>query len=89
MRAPERSARLPQTAEPGPHLIDEQLGLFPGGEVTAFCHLVVVDEVGVGGFGPLARGLVKLIREDTHRNWHLDALGRKESELVFPIEASG
>ena len=50
---------LAQCLERRPHLLREQLWLFPGGEVAALVDLVEVDEVGVDLLGPGARGLTR------------------------------
>src|SRR4030095_16195520 len=42
--------------ERGSHLLREELGLFPGGEVAALADLVEVGDVGVGVLDPAARG---------------------------------
>src|SRR5690242_631513 len=73
-----------QCAERRADLFSEELRLFPGGEVAALVDLVVVDEVGVGPFGPASRRLILLVREDArgHRDGH--ALGVEEATPVFP-----
>src|SRR5215470_14920646 len=73
--------RSAQCAERRADLFGEELRLFPGGEVAALGDLVVVDEVGIGPFGPAARRFVLLAREDArgHRNGH--ALGVEEATL--------
>src|SRR5262245_23750549 len=77
---------LAQCPEARADLFGEELRLFPGGEVAALVDLVVVDEVGVGPFGPAPRRLVLLARKDArgHRDGH--ALGIEEATLVFPIQ---
>src|SRR5215471_11006779 len=78
--------RSAQCAERRADLFGEELRLFPGGEVAALGDLVVVDEVGVGPFGPGARRLVLLVREDARGHRDGDALGVEEAELVFPVQ---
>src|SRR5215472_7558143 len=75
-----------QCAEARADLFGEELRLFPGGEVAALVDLVVVDEVGVGPFGPAARRLILLVGEDArgHRDGH--ALGVEEATLIFPVQ---
>ena len=41
-------------AEEAPHLVDEQLGLLPGGEVAAAVERLVPAQVGVAALGPAA-----------------------------------
>src|SRR5271167_4661961 len=52
--------------------------LFPRGEVTALCDLVVVDQVGIGALGPTARSLVQLVLENAYSNWNRDTFDSKE-----------
>src|SRR5262249_26029468 len=61
------SARLADRLEAGPHFIDEQLRLFPGGEVAALVGPVVVNELRISLLGPALRRLVDLIREGAYR----------------------
>ena len=60
--------------------------LFPGREVTAFVHLVVIDEIGIGPLGPTPRCLILLARKDGYGDRNGDALGVEEATLVFPVE---
>src|SRR5262245_32818891 len=83
------SHRLAQRPERGTQLGTEELRLFPGGEVSAFVDLVVVDEFGIGAFRPAPRRFVLFAREDGYGDRNLDALGVEKSTLVFPIEARG
>src|SRR5687768_11763870 len=77
---------LPQRFERRAYLYREELWLFPGGEVTAFVELVVIDELGVGPLRPASRGLILFAREYAHGNGNGDALGVEKATLVFPIE---
>src|SRR5215472_1204459 len=77
---------LAQCPERRADLFGEQLRLFPGGEVAALVDLVVVDEVGVGPFGPAPRCLILLAGKDAHGHRDGDALGVEEAALVLPIE---
>src|SRR5258708_15499644 len=79
---------LPKRPEARAKLFGKELRLFPGGEMTALRHLVVVDEIGIGPLRPVPRRLVEFVREDAHGSWHFDALGTEKSELILPIEAS-
>src|SRR5262245_52306067 len=54
------SAKRP---ERGSHLAREELGLLPGGEVTALVDLVEVGDVRVRALDPAARRLPELARE--------------------------
>src|SRR5215217_2581483 len=56
-------------------LVDEQLRLFPGGEVPALVELVVVDQLGIGVLSPAARRLIELVGEDAHGHRDVHALG--------------
>src|SRR5499427_10723592 len=78
--------RSAQCAERRADFFGEQLRLFPGGEVAALVDLVVVDEVGVGPFGPAPRRLILLAGKDAHGHRDGDALGVEEAALVLPIE---
>src|SRR3954453_17015308 len=65
---------LAQRAEPRAQLGGVDLGLLPGGEVSAPVDLVEVDEVGVRLLGPAARRRVDLVREDAHGDRDGDVL---------------
>src|SRR5882757_6590629 len=78
---------LPKRPEAHAKLFGKELRLFPGGEMAALLHLVVVDEIGIGPLRPLPRRLVEFVREDAHGSRDLDALGTEEGELVLPVEA--
>src|SRR5215213_4841326 len=80
------SLRLAQRSERRAELLGEQLGLFPGREVTAFFDLVEIDEVGVGLIGPAARGLILLAGKHARSHRNGDALGVEKATLIFPIE---
>src|SRR5260221_14788452 len=79
---------FPKRTEARAQLLGKKLRLFPGSEMTALLHLVVVDEIGIGPLRPVPRRLVKFVREDAHGSWDLDALGIEKGELVLPIKAS-
>src|SRR5689334_10805365 len=79
---------LAKRPEPLADLVDEQLGLLPGGKVPALVELVVMDEVGIGLLGPAPRHLIELVRKDAYGYGDGDALRVEEAELVFPIETS-
>ena len=55
--------------------------LFPGGEVAALFGLVVVDQVGIGPFGPAPRGLVLLAGEDVTATGMVTPLALKKPPL--------
>src|SRR4029453_9674662 len=61
----------------------KELRLFPRREMATLCHLVVVDEIGIGPLGPAPRRLVELVRENAHGNRDFDALGSEKGELVL------
>src|SRR5258705_13779342 len=69
-------------------LFGKKLRLFPGGEMTALFHLVVVDEVGIGPLCPVPGRLVEFVRKDADGHWDLDALGTEKGKFILPIEAS-
>ena len=57
-----RCSDLPaQRLERRPHLLDEEVGLFPGGEVTALGSLVVVNQLGISLLRPALRRCVDLV----------------------------
>src|SRR5439155_14085380 len=87
-RAHDFSPLLAQRSQPVAELVDEQLGLLPGGKMPALVELVVVDEVGIGLLRPTPRHLIELVRKDAYGYGDGDALWVEEAELVFPIEAS-
>src|SRR6185369_12598220 len=82
-RAFSRTQRLERRA----HLAGEQLRLLPGGEVTAFRQLVVVNELRIGPLSPSPRYRVDLVRIDADCDRDANALRRNEALLVLPIEA--
>src|SRR4029453_19371829 len=94
-RAPTFPDRLfPKGSEAHAKLFSKKLGLFPGSEMTALFHLVVVDEIGIGPLRPVPGRLVEFVREGAHGRWDFDALGTEKGELkigivqALPIEAS-
>src|SRR6476660_6303882 len=76
----------PQRPERRPDLRRQGLRLLPGCDMAALVHLVVVDELGVGAFGPAQRGRIQLVREDRDADRYLDALGVEEGQLALPVE---
>src|SRR4029450_12820690 len=88
VRVPCTSARLAQRLERGAHLGAERRRLLPGGEVTAFIELVVVDELWICLFRPASRSLIELVRIRAHGDRKGDALRGGERELALPIQAS-
>src|SRR5215813_2972968 len=91
MRVAPCRLRFAERFERRPHLRSEELGLFPGGEVAAFGHLVVVDQLRIRPLRPTARRLIKLIREGAHGDRNLDAPGVEETAgrmvRVVPVKA--
>src|SRR5215831_7344345 len=91
MRVAPCRLRFAKRFERRPHLRGEELGLFPGGEVAAFGHLVVVDQLRIGLLCPAPRRLIKLIGEGAHGDRNLDAPGVEEASRgmvrVVPVEA--
>src|SRR5689334_2315209 len=71
-----------QAFEGSPHFLDEQVRLFPGREVAALGEAPIMEQLGIGLFGPALRRLVDLIGEgaDGHRN--LDAPDVEKAALV-------
>src|SRR6266403_1430230 len=82
------SGRFPKRPEARAKLFGKKLRLFPGSEMTALFHLVVVDEIGIGPLRPVPRRLVEFVREDAHGNRDFDAFGTEKGEFILPIEAS-
>src|SRR5215218_9110052 len=89
---------LAHRRECGSHLLREELGLFPSGEVSAPIDLVEVGEVGVAPFGPAARGTPDLVGEggeaDRNRDLRRSLAGRlgcghELSELPVPSGGRG
>src|SRR3954469_10360230 len=76
-----------QRTEGGSHLLREDLGLLPRGEVTALVDSVVVEEVRIRLLRPALRSGIELVREDGHSGWELDALDVEERQLALPVEA--
>src|SRR6202011_5719727 len=79
---------FPKRTEARAKLFGKKLRLFPGSEMTALFHLVVVDEIGIGPLRPVPGRLVEFVREDAHGSRDFDALGTEKGELILPIEAS-
>src|SRR5215813_4121536 len=90
--APMAPARRPpdldstQRTETCAKVIHNRPRLLPRGEVTAFRMPLIVDQLGVGLFGPTPWGRTYFIREDTHDRGDGDAFRCKEGKLVLPIE---
>jgi hypothetical protein len=80
------SDRIAEGPKARANLLDKQLRLFPGREVSALVELVVVDQLGIRLLHPAPRRLLELIREGARRHRDLHALRREEAELVFPVE---
>jgi hypothetical protein len=83
------SYELPQWPECAADLRCEQLGLLPGGEVTALIDLVPVDEVAEGPLAPAPRRPVDLRREHRDRDREsrdADGVERAAAGLrAFPV----
>src|SRR5271169_1412948 len=79
---------LPERSESRAKLGGKELRLFPGGEVTALCDSIVIDQLGIRPLRPVPWGLIELVREDAYANRNGDALGTEKGELILPIEAS-
>src|SRR5918995_196691 len=84
--------RLTQRGECGSHLLREELGLFPSGEVAAPIDLVEVADVGVDCIDPAARGPPDLAREgaeaDRNRDLQRSLPGRqgcRQGSSVLPV----
>src|SRR5262245_31322910 len=80
------SRRSMQSSERCSHLGREELGLLPRREVPALFDLMVVNELGVGFFGPASGRLKLFAREDGHAHRDLDPFGAEKAALVLPIE---
>src|SRR5215203_1583490 len=59
-----RLAKRPQTVA---YLLAEELRLLERGEVPALRKPAVMQQFGVGTFGPAPRGWIQLVGEDAHR----------------------
>src|SRR4051812_35376958 len=79
-----RPPRLSQRPEGRPHLLGEDLGLLPGGEVAAPRDPVVVDQVGIGLLRPALRRRIELVGEDGHADRELHALDVEERQMALP-----
>src|SRR5215211_1248957 len=77
---------LAQGSEGGAEFGGEELWLLPGGEVVALVDLVVVDEVGIGLFGPAPGGLIELVGEHADRGRDRGTLDVEEAEGVLPVQ---
>src|SRR3989337_2873357 len=80
--------RLPKRPKSVADLLREDLRLLPGREVPAFREPVVVNQLGIGFFGPTPRHLIELVRKDAHGYRNGDALRPEEGRRVFLIEAT-
>ena len=76
-----------QRTETCAKVVHDRPRLLPSGKVAAFRVPLIVDQLGVGLFGPTPRGRTYFIREHTHDRGDDDAFRCKEGELVLPIEA--
>src|SRR4051812_1052903 len=83
-----RDARLAQRLERRAQLVDEELGLFPCGEVASFGQPVVMNQLGERLLGPALWALIKLIGKSADGNGDLDIPGREKGEIVFRIQTS-
>src|SRR5688500_10491728 len=70
--------RLPKRPKSVADLLREDLRLLPGREVPAFREPVVVNQLGIGFFGPTPRHLIELVRKDAHGYRNGDALRPEE-----------
>ena len=62
-------------------LFGEKLRLFPGSEVTALFHPVVVDEIWIGRLSPTPGRRIKFVGKYAHGDRDFDALGTEKPEL--------
>src|SRR5580658_7384918 len=77
---------LPQRSEARANLFGKELRLFPGREVAAFLHLVVVNQFGIRPLCPAPRRRIEFVRKDAHGRWDHDPLdGEERRALVLPI----
>src|SRR5271169_2530164 len=81
-----------QRPERRSHLLNEELRLLPGGEVSALGKLVVVDQLRVRPLCPTPRGLVDLVGEGADGDRDFDAPHVEEACSVrdlrgVPVEA--
>src|SRR6266404_5616461 len=87
---PSRLGR-PQRFETRAHFTDEQVRLFPGGEVCALGEPVVMDQLWIGFLCPTLRRLVNLLCESAHGDRNLDAphieeAARRQIVRCVPVE---
>src|SRR6185295_11826439 len=80
------SDRFAEWPEARAKIVHDRLRLLPRGKVTALRVPLVVDQLGVGLFGPTPRGRAYFIWEHTHDRGDGDPFRCKEGELVLPIE---
>src|SRR5262249_57430448 len=79
--------RSPNLSERSPDLGREQLGFFPGGEVTALVHVVEVDEGGVRLLDPTARGRDDLAGERGEADRDFDRRGSLAGRASLGLSA--
>src|SRR5262249_19576333 len=72
--------------EEGPHVADEQLGLFHRGEVAAARHLGPVRDV-VSALHPRPRETQRLLGEPGHAGRDGDVVGSFRAVLPLPVQA--
>src|SRR5262245_55112153 len=75
-----------QRTETCTKVVHNRCRLLPRREVTAFRVPLIVDQLGVGFFGPTPRGRAYFIREHTYDRGDGNPFRCKEGELVLPIE---
>src|SRR5262249_25123767 len=81
------SDRVTQRSKRGAKLLREKLWLFPGGEVAAAIGRIVVDETGIGAFGPTPRRLNNFTGKCGDGGWNVNiSSGREQVAAAFPIE---
>src|SRR4051794_22915440 len=73
------AAVFAQRTETRAKLFGEKLRLFPTSEMTAFFHLVVVDEIGIGSLRPVSGRLIEFIGKTLTAVGILTPLGLKKA----------
>src|ERR1700693_6653213 len=78
----------PKRTEARAKLFGKKLRLFPGSEMTALFHLVVVDESGIGPLCPTPRSWIQLVGKHADGYRDGDAFGIEIPEFapILPIE---
>src|SRR3954465_6974753 len=87
MFVPSSTTPSPKRSERGAQLGSENLRLFKRREVATFLKLVVVHQLGISPFGPIARDLIDLVRKNAYSNRDFDPFDTEVGEFVFPVEA--